>query len=236
LCCIDFDKIEEESFLKNIDHLYIALGTTIKKAGSKEKFELVDYHYCYNLAIAAKKKGVKRISLVSSVGSNPQSKLLYPRVKGMIERDLTALSFKHLSIAKPGIILFGPLRKYKSISADDISKAMIFQVVNSKNKLNVLHYNELEFSSNSFSGDRVGLIGKNGAGKSTLLKLLSKEAEFDSGSIAYEKDLKIGFLKQDIDFEKGRTVLEEAYQAFSEIKILEKKQNQINLKLMKDMN
>ena len=172
---VDFDKIEEESFLKNIDHLYIALGTTIKKAGSKEKFELVDYHYCYNLAIAAKKQGVKRISLVSSVGSNPQSKLLYPRVKGMIERDLTALSFKHLSIAKPGIILgkrkesrvgekigkiifflidkilFGPLRKYKSISADDISKAMIFQVVNSKNKLNVLHYNELEFSSNSFS-------------------------------------------------------------------------------------
>lgn len=172
---VDFDKIEEESFLKNIDHLYIALGTTINKAGSKEKFELVDYHYCYNLAIAAKKKGVKRISLVSSVGSNPQSKLLYPRVKGMIERDLTALSFKHLSIAKPGIILgkrnesragekigkiifflidkilFGPLRKYKSISADDISKAMIFQVVNSKNKLNVLHYNELEFSSNSFS-------------------------------------------------------------------------------------
>ena len=54
-----------------------------------------------------------------------------------------------------------------------------------------------------------------------LLKLLSKEAEFDSGSIAYEKDLKIGF-KQDIDFEKGRTVLEEAYQAFSEIKILKK--------------
>jgi len=172
---VDFDKIEEESFLKNIDHLYIALGTTIKKAGSKEKFELVDYHYCYNLAIAAKKKGVKRISLVSSVGSNPQSKLLYLRVKGMIERDLTALSFKHLSIAKPGIILgkrnesragekigkiifflidkilFGPLRKYKSISADDISKAMIFQVVSSKNKLNVLHYNELEFSSNSFS-------------------------------------------------------------------------------------
>ena len=55
--------------------------------------------------------------------------------------------------------------------------------------------------------------------------------EFDSGSIAYEKDLKIGFLKQDIDFEKGRTVLEEAYQAFSEIKILEKKQNQINSEL-----
>ena len=88
-----------------------------------------------------------------------------------------------------------------------------------------------EISFKLISGDRVGLIGKNGAGKSTLLKLLSKETEMDSGSIAYEKDLKIGFLKQDIDFEKGRTVLEEAYQAFSEIKSLEKRQNKINTQL-----
>ena len=88
-----------------------------------------------------------------------------------------------------------------------------------------------EISFKLISGDRVGLIGKNGAGKSTLLKLLSKETEMDSGSIAYEKDLKIGFLKQDIDFDKGRTVLEEAYQAFSEIKTLEKRQNEINTQL-----
>ena len=88
-----------------------------------------------------------------------------------------------------------------------------------------------EISFKLISGDRVGLIGKNGAGKSTLLKLLSKESEFDSGSIAYEKDLKIGFLKQDIDFDKGRNVLDEAYQAFTEIKELEKKQNHINAQL-----
>ena len=88
-----------------------------------------------------------------------------------------------------------------------------------------------EISFKLISGDRVGLIGKNGAGKSTLLKLLSKENEMDSGSIAYEKDLKIGFLKQDIDFDKGRTVLDEAYQAFTEIKSLEQRQNQINAQL-----
>lgn len=61
------------------------------------------------------------------------------------------------------------------------------------------------------AGDRVGLVGKNGAGKSTMLKILSREMEPDSGVIATEKEIKIGFLKQDIDFEKGRTVLEEAY-------------------------
>ena len=49
----------------------------------------------------------------------------------------------------------------------------------------------------------MGLIGKNGAGKSTLLKLLSKEMAPDTGTIAMEKDIKIGFLKQDIDFVMG---------------------------------
>ena len=88
-----------------------------------------------------------------------------------------------------------------------------------------------EISFKLISGDRVGLIGKNGAGKSTLLKLLSKEMELDAGSIAFEKDISTGFLKQDIDFDKGRTVLEEAYQAFVEIKILESKQDEINKKL-----
>ncbi|WP_372937446.1 ABC-F family ATP-binding cassette domain-containing protein [Seonamhaeicola sp.] len=81
------------------------------------------------------------------------------------------------------------------------------------------------------NGDRVGLIGKNGAGKSTMLKILSKELEPDSGQIAADKALKIGFLKQDIDFVLGRTVLEEAYEAFTEIKTLEAKMEAINTQL-----
>ena len=81
------------------------------------------------------------------------------------------------------------------------------------------------------NGDRVGLIGKNGAGKSTMLKILAKELEPDSGQIAADKTLKIGFLKQDIDFVFGRTVLEESYQAFTEIKALEAKMEDINTQL-----
>ncbi len=80
-------------------------------------------------------------------------------------------------------------------------------------------------------GDRVGLIGKNGAGKSTMLKILAGEQEYDEGQIAKEKELKIGFLKQDIDFVQGRTVVEEAQQAFEEIKMLEKKIDHINTQL-----
>ncbi|MBN8566249.1 MAG: ABC-F family ATP-binding cassette domain-containing protein [Flavobacteriales bacterium] len=81
------------------------------------------------------------------------------------------------------------------------------------------------------AGDRVGLVGKNGAGKSTMLKILSGDMKPDSGSIATEKEIKMGFLRQDIDFEQGRTVLEEAYQAFEEIKRTEKRIEQINHEL-----
>ncbi|WP_339893230.1 ATP-binding cassette domain-containing protein [uncultured Algibacter sp.] len=81
------------------------------------------------------------------------------------------------------------------------------------------------------NGDRIGLIGKNGAGKSTMLKILSKEMEPDTGQIAADKELKIGFLKQDIDFIFGRTVLEESYEAFTEIKALEAKMETVNNQL-----
>ena len=82
------------------------------------------------------------------------------------------------------------------------------------------------------SGDRVGLVGKNGAGKSTMLKILAGDFKPDSGTIATEKEVQMGFLRQDIDFEAGRTVLEEAYEAFTEIKKVEKKLEQINHQLV----
>ncbi len=90
-------------------------------------------------------------------------------------------------------------------------------------------FQEIAFRLNS--GDRVGLIGKNGAGKSTLLKLLSRDMAPDSGVIASEKDIRIGFLRQDIDFEQGRTILDEAYQAFEELQGLERRLEDINTQL-----
>ena len=80
-------------------------------------------------------------------------------------------------------------------------------------------------------GDRIGLIGTNGAGKSTLLKVLSKDIESSAGNMVFEKDIEIGFLRQDIEFVEGRTILEEAYQAFEEIKEIELKLDAINEQL-----
>lgn len=113
---------------------------------------------------------------------------------------------------------------------------------NIKNKTFMLNIHNLSvsfsgtylFESVTFrlgAGDRVGLVGKNGAGKSTMLKILSREVEPDSGSIATEKELRIGFLKQDIDFVLGRTVLDEAYQAFVEIKEVERDLENVNKQL-----
>ena len=171
---VDFDDLKIESVFKNVDHLYIALGTTRKKAGSAYNFKKVDYHYCINLARIANDCGVKSISIISSVGSDPNSSFLYPMTKGLIEKDISKISLHHLSIVRPGIILgkrnesrigekigkvifslidkllFAKLSKYKSISADNISKAMIYQVVNSLPGINILEYKELINSSNSF--------------------------------------------------------------------------------------
>ncbi|WP_299156416.1 ABC-F family ATP-binding cassette domain-containing protein [uncultured Christiangramia sp.] len=100
--------------------------------------------------------------------------------------------------------------------------------------LSVSFQGEYLFKEVSFrlgAGDRVGLIGKNGAGKSTMLKIISGEQEYDTGQIAKDKELRIGFLKQDLEFEQGRTVIDEAHQAFAEIKQLEAKMEHINEQL-----
>ncbi len=81
------------------------------------------------------------------------------------------------------------------------------------------------------AGDRTGLIGKNGAGKSTMLKVIAGDQEYDAGQIALVKDIQIGFLRQDIDFVPGRTVLEESYQAFELIKQLEFQIAELNAEL-----
>lgn len=79
--------------------------------------------------------------------------------------------------------------------------------------------------------DKIGLVGKNGAGKSTLLKILSGEINYFEGNVIPEGNITIGFLKQDLDFVKGRTVWEETLQAFEQINLWKKELDEVNLQL-----
>ena len=90
-------------------------------------------------------------------------------------------------------------------------------------------FDQVSFMINK--GDRIGLVGKNGAGKSTLLRILSGEQMPNSGSLATPNRITIGYLKQDLDFEDGRTVQQEAEQAFQKIKWLEQQIEHVNLQM-----
>jgi ATP-binding cassette subfamily F protein 3 len=102
-------------------------------------------------------------------------------------------------------------------------------------KLGVAFGGEILFDDISFRivpGDRIGLIGKNGAGKSTLLRLLAKTQTNYSGSLAFDKNCRIGYLPQDLDFKEGRTVVEEAYQAFTALLEIENRLETTNQALL----
>ena len=104
----------------------------------------------------------------------------------------------------------------------------------SANNISVFFGGQELFDNVSFmvnKGDRIGLVGKNGAGKSTLLRILSGEQSPNEGSISTPNDSTLGYLRQDLDFEEGRTVQQEAELAFKEIKELEEKINAINLEI-----
>ena len=80
--------------------------------------------------------------------------------------------------------------------------------------------------------DKIGLVGKNGAGKSTLLKMISGDINFYEGNIVPDGNITIGFLKQDLDFVKGRTVWNETLQAFEQINAWKKELEEVNHQLV----
>ncbi len=100
--------------------------------------------------------------------------------------------------------------------------------------LGLHHAGNYLFKDTNFTikkGDKIGLVGKNGAGKSTLLKILSGEINFYEGNVVTEGKITIGFLKQDLDFVKGRTVWDETMQAFEQINALKDELEGVNHQL-----
>lgn len=99
---VDFTSLPQ---LPHADEAYLALGTTIKVAGSKEAFRAVDFDATLAVAQAAIRAGVSRTGLVSASGASVRSSMFYTRVKGELEDALRALPLTTLVIARPSLLL-----------------------------------------------------------------------------------------------------------------------------------
>jgi len=168
----DFERISACADKITGDVVFCAMGTTIRVAGSQEAFVKVDHTYVLNFAEAAKKNGVARFVLVSSLGVSESGGNFYLTVKRDIEQALKRLKFGSLIIVRPsmllgqraefrlgesigkflmkalGFLFIGKLKKYKAIEAAVVAKAMI-----ALSKIN------LEDVS-VFESDRLQVLGK----------------------------------------------------------------------------
>jgi len=102
---VDFDRITDWKNKITGDELYSAMGTTIKKAGSKEAQYKIDVTYQYEFAKAAAENGVKSYFLVSSSGANAESKLFYMNIKGELEEKVRLLPLNKIRIFRPSLLL-----------------------------------------------------------------------------------------------------------------------------------
>ncbi len=90
--------------LPALDEAYLALGTTIKVAGSPAAFRAIDFDANLAVARAAKAAGARRVGLVSAMSADARSRIFYSRVKGELEEALSALGFEALVIARPSLL------------------------------------------------------------------------------------------------------------------------------------
>lgn len=90
--------------LPPVAEVYLALGTTIKVAGSQAAFRAVDFEANLAVARAAQAAGARRLGLVSAMGADSQSAIFYNRVKGELEQALDALRYEGLVIARPSFL------------------------------------------------------------------------------------------------------------------------------------
>ncbi len=162
---IDFDHPKHWKELVKGDVLFSTLGTTIKTAGSKDVQYKVDFTYQYETAKAAAENGVKTYVLVSSAGSNANSKMFYPRIKGELEEAVKKLSFHSINILQPSILdgnrkefRFGEkvglivmkalswipgIRKYRPIKDEIVASAMRYCSSKNSEGINIYTLDEI---------------------------------------------------------------------------------------------
>ena len=126
---IDFDSLLIEGSLPSCDHVFVCLGTTIKIAKSKGNFKKVDLDYPLVIAQKALDSGAKKLTLISSVGADSQSKNFYLRTKGELEDAILELGFKSVNIFRPSFLI-GQGGRHRAVSEKIFMKAAkIFDIL-----------------------------------------------------------------------------------------------------------
>lgn len=101
---VEFDRLGDVRDRLRGDHVFCALGTTIRKAGSKQRFREVDLEYPLRLAQLTRKQGATHYSIVSALGASGSSPFFYSRVKGEVEQSLQQMGWPSLAIFRPSVI------------------------------------------------------------------------------------------------------------------------------------
>ena len=139
---LDLDAMDAHAELFQVDQIFCALGTTIKQAGTQERFRVVDHDYPLAAARLGKAHGARHYLLVSALGASSDSRVFYNRVKGDVERDVIALQYRGTTIARPSLLLGNrdesrlgeriaaklawlTPAKYKPIEARDVARALV---------------------------------------------------------------------------------------------------------------
>ncbi|MFP4023821.1 MAG: oxidoreductase [Thiohalospira sp.] len=164
---IDFNQLNEYAHEFKADDVFCCLGTTLKKAGSKDNFFAIDHDLPVQIARICKNNQCDTFIAISSIGANAKSSNYYLRTKGLMEQEIMNLDFRYQAFVRPsmllgnrnesrpaetigkilmkvfGFLFIGKLKKYRGIHAQTVAKAMI-QIVSKQNYFSEIDKNIFE--------------------------------------------------------------------------------------------
>lgn len=145
---VDFDQLEQSKEIFAVDDVFCCLGTTIKKAKTKEAMWKIDVDYPVEIARLASSQGARKFLLVSSMNADSNSPIFYSKMKGKLEEEIKQIPFETTAIFRPSLLLgnreefrlgeraaaaiftkvpflfAGPLKKFKAIEGRTVASAM----------------------------------------------------------------------------------------------------------------
>ncbi len=161
---VDFDQLASHAELFSVDQIFCALGTTIKKAGSRDAFRRVDFTYPLTAAKLGAERGARHFLLVSALGASAESRIFYNRVKGQLEDALRTLPYPSVTIVRPSLLVgdraefrlgeelgkrVGWLApgKFKPVSATRVAAALVRAAQDDAPGLHILESNDIPLAA-----------------------------------------------------------------------------------------